>query len=331
MPSRNEIQKEIKNEIENILKNNTAGFVKNPDPEQQKRIKTKAPLLAANNIRKKYLKQLSELTGRNIIIYYSGFLRVHENMIELAVEDNDINGFMSAIQKIDKTIGVDLVLHTPGGSISAAEAIVEYLKAVFGINIRTVVPQCAFSAGTMIACCGQEILMGKHSSLGPTDPQFRGVPAHGIIEEFETAMSEVLKNEKTILIWREILSKYHPTFIGECNKAIELSNELAANWLENGMFAKDADRKTKSKNLVKTHLNNHGDSKIHDRHFNAEKCKSFGLKIKEIESDDKLQDAILSLHHATLISLDIANAVKIIESQVNGPWIVRINKSQPDV
>ena len=43
----------------------------------------------------------------------------------------------------------------------------------------------------MIACACREILMGKHSSLGPIDPQLGGVPAHGVIEEFERAIKEI--------------------------------------------------------------------------------------------------------------------------------------------
>lgn len=220
-----------------------------------------------------------------------------------------------------------MILHTPGGSISAAEAIVTYLRNIFGTNIRTIVPQIAMSAGTMIACSGKEILMGKHSCLGPTDPQFRGIPAHGVIEEFNTAMDEVLKNEKKILIWREIVSKYHPTFIGECSKAIELSNELVASWLETGMFEGEKNAHNRSVNLVKKYLNNHKDSKTHDRHFNMEKCKTFGLKIFEIENDNDLQELILSLHHATMISIDIIAPLKIIESQTNDPWLVFMQKN----
>ncbi len=33
--------------------------------------------------------------------------------------------------------------------------------------------------------------MGKHSSLGPIDPQIFGLPAHGIIEEFQRISTEI--------------------------------------------------------------------------------------------------------------------------------------------
>ena len=47
------------------------------------------------------------------------------------------------------------------------------------------VPQLAMSGGTMMACACREIYMGRQSSIGPTDPQFGGTPASGIVEEFQ--------------------------------------------------------------------------------------------------------------------------------------------------
>lgn len=47
------------------------------------------------------------------------------------------------------------------------------------------------SAGTMIACSCKQILMGKHSSLGPVDPHFNGIPAIGVIEEIKKAYQQI--------------------------------------------------------------------------------------------------------------------------------------------
>ena len=77
---------------------------------------------------------------------------------------------MTCIHGMDCSKGLDLVLHTPGDSPAAAEAIVNNLRAKFGKDIRVIVPQLAMSAGTMIACSAKQIIMGKQSSLGPIDP-----------------------------------------------------------------------------------------------------------------------------------------------------------------
>lgn len=140
--------------------------------------------------RRTYLKKLHEKTGRNLIIYYSGWLQRSRLpgfvAQDFSVNDADKNGFMTVIHKMDVSKGLDLILHTPGGEVAATESLVDYLRSMFGTNIRAIVPQLALSAGTMIACASKEVIMGKESSLGPIDPQFNGIPAHGVVEEFET-------------------------------------------------------------------------------------------------------------------------------------------------
>ena len=207
-----------------------------------------------------------------------------------------------------------MILHTPGGDIAATENIVRYLKSFFCGDIRAIIPQISMSAGTMTACACKEILMGKQSNLGPIDPQTRGIPCQGVIEEFKRAIEEVKKNPDSLFVWQTIINKYPPTFIGECQKAIEWSQSMVTEWLENGMFAGEENAKEKAEKVSRT-LSSHEKHKTHNRHLSAEDCLGIGLKIKMIESNQKLQDAILSVHHAFMISLDESNApIKIVEN-----------------
>ena len=109
---------------------------------------------------------------------------------------------MSTIHQLDRKKGLDLIIHTPGGGMAATESLVDYLRAMFKDDIRAVVPQLAMSGGTMIARACKEILMGKHSSLGPIDPQLGGIPAHGIVEEFKRAKKEIAKEPSTMAVWQ---------------------------------------------------------------------------------------------------------------------------------
>ena len=70
-------------------------------------------------IRRKYLDQLHKRTKRNIIAYYSGWLS-KPGIAQSDITDEDKNGFMTAVHQLDRSKGLDLLLHTPGGSISAA-------------------------------------------------------------------------------------------------------------------------------------------------------------------------------------------------------------------
>ena len=271
-------------------------------------------------LRKKYLKNLANLTGRNVIAYYSGFLQ-HPDIMQTEINDLDMNAFMTVVNTLDKKKGLDLILHTPGGDIAATENLVRYLKSFFHDDIRAIIPQISMSAGTMTACACKEILMGKQSNLGPIDPQSRGVPCQGVIEEFKKAIEEVQKNPASLIIWQTIISKYSPTFIGECQKAIEWSQNMVAEWLENGMFKNDLKAKEKAEKISEL-LSSHERHKTHNRHLSAEDCLKMGLKITMMESDQDLQDAILSVHHAFMISLGEANApIKIVQNNVGSTML----------
>ena len=73
---------------------------------------------ALDIVRRKYLKSISEATGRNTIAYYSGFLQ-KPGLEQTSINDDDKNGFMTVINKLDRNKGLDLILHTPGGGHSS--------------------------------------------------------------------------------------------------------------------------------------------------------------------------------------------------------------------
>ncbi|MFH1898050.1 MAG: S49 family peptidase [Candidatus Desantisbacteria bacterium] len=272
-------------------------------------------------VRRKYLAELSAKSGRNTIIYYSGWLQ-KPGLSGIEVNDSDKNGFMTVIHQLDRTKGLDLILHTPGGEVAATESLIDYLRAMFGNNIRAIIPQLAMSAGTMIACACKEIVMGKHSSLGPVDPQFRGTPAHGIKEEFERAYEEIKINQAKIYVWQPILAKYPPAFVGECEKAIDWSTEIVTECLKTGMFQGEADAEKKAKEII-SEIGDHALTKSHSRHLSAQRCKEIGLKIIDLETDQEFQEMVLSVHHACIHTLSSTPAFKLIENQ-NGVAFIQI-------
>ena len=262
-------------------------------------------------VRRRYLSALHELTGRNAIVYYSGWLQ-KPNLPGVDINDADKNGFMSVIYQLDRGKGLDLVLHTPGGDPAATESLVDYLHSMF-TDIRAIVPQLAMSAGTMVACACREIIMGKHSSLGPIDPQIDGIPAHGILEEFCRAKKEIQKDPATVPLWQPIIAKYPPTLIGECEKAIAWCNEMTRDWLLRGMFNGSKEARSTVCDIV-TELADHSVTKTHARHLSAEHCRNIGLKVVALEDDHELQKAVLALHHSCIHTLGSTSAFKLIEN-----------------
>lgn len=281
---------------------------------------------ALDYVRRKYLRHLHEKTERNVIAYYSGWLQKQPRSGNADICDDDKNGLMATIHKLDRNKGLDLLLHTPGGDIAATESIVNYLREMFGKDIRAIIPQIAMSAGTMIACSCKEIIMGKQSNIGPIDPQFNGIPAHGVIDEFNRALEETKADPKTIPIWQVVVSKYHPTFIGECQNAIDWSTQIVADWLESNMFADDNEARKKAERIVEQ-VGSHKDTKTHARHIHIDEAKTYGLKIKSLEEDfdDDFQDLVLTVHHAFMHTLSMSNAIRIVENHLGNAIVFNIS------
>lgn len=296
----------------------------------------------ANNaislIRQNYLKSLHEKTGRNIIAYYSGWLSKPPRA-GIEITDEDKNGFMMAVHKLDRSKGLDLILHTPGGNITSTQSIVDYLQKMFRRegeavpDIRAIVPQMAMSAGTMIACSCREIWMGKHSNLGPIDPQLQGVPTYGVLKEFEQACKEVSREPARIPVWQAIIGQYRPTFLSRCKNAIALSNTFVRQQLADVMFHGQTDARKKAATIVKS-LTHYAKNKTHDRHIHFEECEKIGLKVKLIEEaqdkdgnkDSEFQDLILTVHHCYMHTLMNTGAYKIIENHL-GTGIQKSNNA----
>jgi hypothetical protein len=266
-----------------------------------------------DDVRHNYLSKLHEKSKRNIISYYSGWLQ-KPPIDGLQINDDDKNGLMAVINGLDCSKGLDLILHTPGGDIAATESIIDYLHRKFEPqNIRVIVPQLAMSAGTMIACSGKTIIMGKQSSLGPIDPQLKGVPAYGVIHEFETAHQEIKEDSSALSVWQFVLNKYHPTFLSECRNAISLAKELVEDKLKNVMFKEYKNNGEKAEKVVE-YLTDYKKRKAHSRHINIDECKGMGLKVVSLEKDQEFQDLVLTVHHCYMYSLDYSPILKIIEN-----------------
>ena len=278
-------------------------------------------------VRRKYLATVYKNTGRNTILYATKWTQAGDADPEvISINDEDVQGLMEVIHGL-KGPNLDLIVHSPGGSPEATEAIVSYLRTKFS-DIRVIIPQLAMSAATMLACASNRIVMGKHSFIGPIDPQLilhtqvgvQAVPAQAILDQFKLAKSEC-EDPKKLGSWIPILSQYGPALLIQCATALELSQQLVSEWLESYMFAGREDSEEISKKIA-AKLADHQEFKSHGRHINRDKAKAMGLIIEDLEDDQEFQDLILSVFHATTHTFDGTNAVKIIENH-NGKAFVK--------
>ncbi len=274
-------------------------------------------------IRRKYLTKLHRLTKRNVIIYYSGWLHRKSPggpAPDFGLNDLDKNGFMSVVHGLDRKLGLDLVLHTPGGDMAATESIIDYLRQMFGRDIRAIVPQIAMSGGSMIACACKEIIMGLQSNIGPFDPQIGGMPAQAIKSEFERAAMEIRLDNNKAFVWQPIIQKYSLGFLTAVDQSIQMADAVVKQNLIDCMFYGEVNASDIAQIIVDT-LGSNAATQTHARHIHKEKAKALGLKIVDLESDSKLQDAVLSVHHAAMITFEQTPMFKIVENHAGSSYI----------
>jgi hypothetical protein len=266
-------------------------------------------------IRRKYLKALHKLTGRNVVVYYSAFLQRPgpEHYFTNQINDEDKHGFMAVFAGLDFAKGLDLILHSPGGDIAATESIIDYLRSKFNRDIRAIVPQISMSGGTMISLASREIIMGSHSNLGPIDPQIGGRPAIAILKEFERARSEIAQNPANAFLWQPILQHYGPTLLSTAQHNIQWAEDIGKKTLIEGMFRDDPAAEDKANSIV-DFLLSHDLHKAHGRHLHRSELRQKGLVIVDLEDDPSLQDAALSVHHACMLTVGNYNVGKLIEN-----------------
>lgn len=275
----------------------------------------------SDELRRKYLFKLSEHTDRDTILYATNWsqsgAQIPSDMLSIGPED--IEGFMEVIHGM-KRKKLDLIIHSPGGSAESAEAIVKYMRTKYD-NVRVIVPQAAMSAATMLACSADSIVMGKHSSLGPIDPQMmiltsngvKAVPADAIIEQFEYAEEHIEKIPSSVQTWFPLLSQYYPGLLMQCLNAKSLAEELVSNWLTKYMMHGREDADPISCRIAQ-YLSNHENFKTHGRFIDRVQARELGLTIENLEDDQEFQDLVLSVFHATTLTFGTGRSAKIIEN-----------------
>ena len=282
-----------------------------------------------DKVRRSYLVKCSQKTGRATIVYASDWsnsaFKAPAHMV--SIDPGDIQALMQVLHGVSEE-KLDLIIHSPGGGIDSAAALVSYLRSKFS-HIRAIVPMAAMSAAGMIACAADEIVMGKHSFLGPSDPQFvlstmsgnRQVAAQSIIEQFEKAKSECLANPNAIVYWQPILSQYGPDLVVQAERASALSRDYVEKWLKDYMFRGDQEATNKAKDAANW-LSNHHNFNSHSRNITRDELRSKGLKITDLENNQEEQDLFLSIFHACTHTLQNTKLAKIVENHMGRMFVV---------
>lgn len=254
----------------------------------------------------KRAKALADHSGRPLVIYATACTSSGKQIPPggLQIDNSDKIGFYEVTHAI-KGKSLDLMIHSPGGSPEAAEAIVESLRSRFS-HVRVIVPSYAKSAATMMAMSANEILLEQDAELGPIDPQMITAngysPAEAIKEQFIKAAGEIASDPRKLSVWIPILQQMGPSLLVQCDNAIALSKTLVKQWLTRFMFEGDTEAEEKA-SAVADYLGQHSNFKSHGRCIRLADltAKNLGLKLSLLNGDPGLQTKVW----ATYCALDV--------------------------
>jgi ClpP class serine protease len=157
------------------------------------------------------------------------------------IDIEDSEQVLRAIKLTDDSVPIDLVLHTPGGLVLAANQVAHALGR-HPSRVTVFVPHYAMSGGTLIALAADEIVMDENAVLGPVDPQLEGMPATSILRTVERKDVNELDDKTLVLadVGEKAIRQVHDTvreLIGE--RMSEKDAETLASELSGGQWTHD--------------------------------------------------------------------------------------------
>jgi len=185
--------------------------------------------------RQSLIRDIEEECGRRLICYVSGRAAV--------IDRDDTAGFMEILHNISPETNIDLLLHTRGGDVDAAEKLLTLVQAtVGGGELRVIIPDFAKSAGTLMALGADMLIMSDSSELGTIDPQIwsddgRGNEiCHSVLSYLDAfkIQSEALRKNPDDPVARLMLNKIDPTTL----RNFEAIRDRARNFAEDQLKRK---------------------------------------------------------------------------------------------
>ncbi|NJD51918.1 MAG: hypothetical protein FIB07_03530 [Candidatus Methanoperedens sp.] len=164
-------------------------------PVLQKRILLSKRQMIMRSIETKRNSRVISMIHRQEVMSFFGF------PLARYIDIEDSEAILRAIRMTPPDMQIDLVLHTPGGLVLAAEQIACALKRHKG-KVTVFIPHYAMSGGSLIAMAADEIVMDPNAVLGPVDPQLGGpqgyYPAVSILKALEQPNPN--RNDQTLIL-----------------------------------------------------------------------------------------------------------------------------------
>jgi hypothetical protein len=274
--------------------------------------------------RKKQLQRISELRGRDVLVYAADLNAPPQ--ADISVTYGDLLPISDQLSDLEG-VKVDLILETPGGSGEVAEDIVDVLHKKYD-EVGVIVPGTAKSAGTLMVMAANEILVSPASSLGPIDAQIQWqgkvFSADALLEGMEAIKEEVDKKGELNRAYIPILQGISPGELQHAENSLEFARKLVTDWLarfkfknwevhsSTGKKVTNDERKKRAREVGEL-LCDHGHWLTHGRSIKIEDLEKMRLLITNYEDEPDLSDAIRRYH--TLLQMTFAGDIyKVFET-----------------
>lgn len=256
---------------------------------------------AARELISEKLNDLEAYLKADVIVYYGDIFDSVEVEMKKIVEE------LQEQEQPNKICYILLTTH--GGSLNPVNRMVTILRHFYD-EVNFIVPNFAYSAGTIFCMSGDNILMNYFSALGPVDPQVQNkdgnlVAALGYLDKINDLL---IKAQNNTLSQAEflILKDFDLAELRAYEQAKELAVDLIQKWLVKYKFKdwnKHSDgtpvtkeEKTNRAIEIANKLSDNNIWKSHGRAINMEELREMNLKIMDYGYNEELRQKIDSYY-----------------------------------
>jgi hypothetical protein len=256
---------------------------------------------------------LETLLDADVLFYRGPLYRPCDGMIRQAMEARG-----------EKRGKLAFLLETDGGSLEVVVRIVETVRHHYPDCVEFIIPDFAYSAGTVLALSGNEIHMDYFSVLGPTDPQDevegRPIPVLGYLDAYDDLMKKAQESEGICSAEMAIILQFDQARLRMYRHSREMATDLLKDWLPKYKFRDWKETETKREPVTPEKREERA-KEIAEKLSETKKWRSHGrgisktvldrevkLKVKDFGEDAELSPAIRSYND---LLLDFAGRVNL--------------------
>ena len=248
------------------------------------------------------LSNFERILNADVFVYYGELIDGVEANVKQIIEQICSDG-----QKHEELY---VLLTTTGGSLNPVKRIVNIFRNFYK-EVNFIIPDYAYSAGTVMCCSGDKIYMDYYSVLGPIDPQVRNkdgkfVAALGYLDKINELIEKAKRNELTNAEFI-ILKDFDLAELRAYEQARDLAVDLLVEWLPKYKFKNwnihsssqtpvtEEDKRNRAIEIAQN-LSDNKEWKSHGRPISRVELGRLKLQIDKLEDNQEAYKAVTAYH-----------------------------------